>query len=136
MLTKSCVLVPKSYQGPEVVEVQTTLLSYLSNNIQCLPERLGSSIPRGDNRGALDNEGSSESYQFLGIEGSLLSPSVFPEGEAISECADQNGQSNSHLLHELNGKSVFVPTVPAYIGNMELVSCSPDHYPCRVFTRQ
>jgi len=51
---------PRSYQGPEVVEVQpppTLFLpnfearSYLSNNIRYLPERLGSSIPRGDNGG-------------------------------------------------------------------------------------
>ena len=71
------------------------------------PWKAGEQHTKRRQQGGFGQWGSSQSYQSLGIEGSLLSPSAFPEGEAISEFADQNGQSNSHLLHELNGKSVF-----------------------------
>ena len=54
--------------------------------------RLEGSLPTREDRRTMDNRRGSEPHQLLGTEGSLLSPSVLPEGEGVSECLDQDGQ--------------------------------------------
>ena len=49
---------------------------------------------------------------------------------------EKNGQSNGRIVRESDGESIPVPSLPAFIGDMELVPCPSDNDSCRVFTGQ
>ena len=128
-------------EGSEVVEYPaspTLLLPHFEagglscDNIRCFLTWLGSSLPRGDNWRAVDNRGSWFSYQPFGIESGLPCPSVLPEGESVSTCFGEAGQSDSHFILESYGGTNIFPPVSTSTRHMDLVPCSSDYSSCRV----
>ena len=65
-------------------------------------------------------------HQLLGAEGSLPCSPVLPEGERLSSCSDQAGQSDSYLISESYGRTT-IPLVSTGTRHLELEPLSPDH---------
>ena len=104
------------------------------DNIRCLPTRMGSSLSRGDNRRVVDDRGGLFPHQSLGVEGSLPCPSVLPEGESLTTCPDQAGQSDSNLIFESYGRTIPFPLVSTGSQYLELVPFTSDYPSCRIST--
>ena len=69
------------------------------------------------------DRGSLFPYQSARIEGSLCGPSMFPEGDSVDTCLNEAGQSDSHNILELNGRTILFPPLLTGDRHMELVPC-------------
>jgi len=65
-------------------------------------------------------------HQRYGIESGLFGPAVFFEGESLSSCFSQAGQSDSHLIPQSYGGTISFPIMSNGTQDLELVPVSPD----------
>ena len=137
--------VTRGNQGFDVVEIRPPLplllpnieaRSFHSDNFRCLPARLGSSLPTQEDGRTMDSGRGSEPHQLLGTEGNLLGLQCFlKESVSVSVLIRMDNWMAISYLNP-DGEPISISTLPAYTGDMELVSCSSGNYSCKVPPRQ
>ena len=101
------------------------------NRVRCVKDRVGCSLPGGQDRGKVDSNRSRAAHQCAGDEGSMAGNAMLPQGYSRCCSAAKDGQPGSNSPFEQDRRTHLVTLVSDGPTSLGVVPIAEDFPACR-----
>jgi len=96
------------------------------NRVRCVEDRVGCSLPGGQDKGKVDSNGSRAAHQCTGDECSKAGNAMLPQGNSQCCCAAKDGQQGSKIPVKQDGWTHLVSLVSDGLTSLGVVPIAED----------